>query len=396
MELVVRALRCPPHDQPRSIHARFGPAGGTIGRSNTCTLPLPSPDRFISREHLEIRCRDGKYSLKVVSRINGCSVNDGAVPPGAAVALTDGDRIQLGQYLFIAELRPELQTDNPPSAFGDAHPGNSGVPGGVPSSAAAVLASSFVPTVRMEALPDPDPAVVDSDFQDTDLSSSDDGLGPEVPFSAAAVDLSTRGVDADDVLSVLTEALGLEAGDLDAGHLVESVRNVGELLSLAVSGLCQMLEMHARSKAELRIDDGTMIAPRKNNPLEHSDSQRDALRYLVDVRQHGNKLFMSPNKAIEDAVAEVCAHEAAAMAGTRAALRASLAMLSPDAVEKRMKKSSALDSVVPALHRARLWESFVAMHGEIGKEAEHLFDQRLGQELAKAHVRVARTSRRGR
>ena len=91
MELVVRALRCPPPDQPRAINARFGAGGGRIGRSNACALPLPSPDRYISREHLEIRCRDGRYSLKVISKVNGCSVNDNAVPPGAAVELSNGE-----------------------------------------------------------------------------------------------------------------------------------------------------------------------------------------------------------------------------------------------------------------------------------------------------------------
>src|ERR1700742_261711 len=104
MELVVRGLRCPPPDQPQAINARFGANGGRIGRSNTCSLPLPSPDRYISREHLEIRCRDGRYSLKVISKVNGCSVNDIAVPPGAAVELSSGDRIQLGDYLLVAEL----------------------------------------------------------------------------------------------------------------------------------------------------------------------------------------------------------------------------------------------------------------------------------------------------
>ena len=105
MELVVRALRCPPPDQPQAINARFGASGGRIGRSNTCSLPLPSTDRYISREHLEIRCRDGKYSLKVISKVNGCSVNDNAVPPGAAVELSHGDRIQLGNVLLRFQLR---------------------------------------------------------------------------------------------------------------------------------------------------------------------------------------------------------------------------------------------------------------------------------------------------
>jgi len=122
MELVVRALRCPPPDQPQAINARFGANGGRIGRSNTCSLPLPSPDRYISREHLEIRYRDGKYSLKVISKVNGCSVNDIAVPPGAAVELSNGDRIQLGDYLLVAELQgaavAAAAVKDPLAAFG--------------------------------------------------------------------------------------------------------------------------------------------------------------------------------------------------------------------------------------------------------------------------------------
>ena len=45
-------------------------------------------------------------------------------------------------------------------------------------------------------------------------------------------------------------------------------------------------------------------------------------RHLVDARQHGNQLFMEPQKAVQDAVWDVCAHEMAVMAGTRAALLA--------------------------------------------------------------------------
>src|ERR1700750_2661853 len=118
MELVVRALRCPPPDQPQAINARFGGNGGRIGRSNTCALPLPSPDRYISREHLEIRCRDGKFSLKVISKVNGCSVNDNAVPPGSAVELANGDRIQLGDYLLVAGLAGGASPKAPLAAFG--------------------------------------------------------------------------------------------------------------------------------------------------------------------------------------------------------------------------------------------------------------------------------------
>jgi type VI secretion system FHA domain protein len=156
-----------------------------------------------------------------------------------------------------------------------------------------------------------------------------------------------------------------------------------------------MLEMREQLRNELRIEDRTMIATRENNPLKHSDTARDALRYLVDVRLHSKKLLLQPSKAIGDAIDDICAHEMAVMAGTRAALLASLKMFSPETVEKRIKKSGALDSVVPALHRAKLWESFLAMYGELEKEAEDHFDLLLNQEFARAYAEQDKKLRRG-
>ena len=549
MELVVRALRCPPPDQPQAINARFGASGGRIGRSNTCSLPLPSPDRYISREHLEIRCRDGKYSLKVISKVNGCSVNDNAVPPGAAVELSHGDRIQLGDYLLVAELQNTPTAKDPLAAFGysanaradsldmmaslvpappaaggrdsqfdtspnwaqpvvpaarrapspppmshqietdpsdtalgqmlDAAPSASrtrpeppagrapafgrddtgasaldaflGLDGGLLSKPASQAPLSdqaqslyrqqdvnvAMPAQGHNTLPDP--------FDDDIFSALDKDFGPAARAPApapaapmrpvppppaidpldidlmAGVSAPVRGtpavtpraapqaaptpvaapvaaagpsVDGAQALAVLAQALELDPGDLDAAHPMETIRIVGELLNLTVNGLYQMLEMRAQLKNELRIEDRTMIASRENNPLKHSDSARDALRYLVDVRQHGNKLFLQPNKAIGDAVNDVCAHEMAVMAGTRAALLAALKMFAPDTVEKRIKKSGALDSVMPALHKAKLWESFLAMYGELEKEAEDHFDRLLNQEFARAYAEQGKKLRR--
>ena len=545
MELVVRALRCPPPDQPNAINARFGANGGRIGRSNTCALPLPSPDRYISREHLEIRCRDGKYSLKVISKVNGCSVNDNAVPPGAAVELSHGDKIQLGDYLLIAELQQTTGAKDPLAAFGysagsradsldmmaslapspaasgardsqfdtspnwaqpvtpppvrrvapaplahqietdpsatalgqmlDAAPSASRTrPAGAPASRAPAFgrddngASALDAFLGLDSglMGKPAPAPMSDQaqglyrqqdvnvampaqghntlpdaFDDDIFSALDKDFGParaapapaapvRAPTAAPAIDpldidlmagtaapvrtqavappraaaqpapapvaASPAGasVDGGQVLAVLAQALELDPGDLDTAHPMETIRIVGELLNLTVNGLYQMLEMRAQLKNELRIEDRTMIASRENNPLKHSDSARDALRYLVDVRQHGNKLFLQPSKAIGDAVNDVCAHEMAVMAGTRAALLAALKMFSPETVEKRIKKSGALDSVMPALHRAKLWESFLAMYGELEKEAEDHFDRLLNQEFARAYAEQGKKLRR--
>jgi len=555
MELVVRALRCPPPDQPQAINARFGAGGGRIGRSNTCSLPLPSPDRYISREHLEIRCRDGRYSLKVISQVNGCSVNDNTVPPGAAVELSNGDRIQLGDYLLVAELQPEPRAKDPLAAFGHAANAradsldmmaslappppeqirdsqfgtapNWAQPPGPPARRAAPVAplsaqvepdpsatglsrlldappsapaararpagadatpraptfarddtgaSALDAFLGLDKSPLARPAVTplsdqaqglyrqqDIDvampaqghntlpdaFDDDIFAALEKDFGPArgapapspvappraaaaptaapaldpldidlmadlaapparpaatppraaaqpvaAPTTAAAPVRGGAAADGAQVLAVLAQALELEPGDLDAANPLETVRIVGELLNLTVGGLYQMLGMRAQLKNELRIEDRTMIAARENNPLKHSETARDALRYLVDVRQHGNKLFLPPAKAIGDAVNDVCAHEMAVMAGTRAALLAALQMFSPETVEKRIKKSGALDSVLPALHRAKLWESFLAMYGELEKEAEDHFDRLLNQEFARAYAEQGKKLRR--
>ena len=105
-----------------------------------------------------------------------------------------------------------------------------------------------------------------------------------------------------------------------------------------------------------------MIASRENNPLKHADSAHDAIAYLVDLRQHGNQLFMPAGKAVEDTIWDICAHEMAVMAGTRAALLAALKMFSPDVIEGRIKKTGALHNVLPAFHKSRLWERFLDMY----------------------------------
>ena len=121
---------------------------------------------------------------------------------------------------------------------------------------------------------------------------------------------------------------------------------------------------------------------------------RSALAYLVDVRQHTNKLYMPPPKAVEDAMWDICAHEMALMAGMRAALLASLKMFSPEIVERRIKKTGALDAVVPGLYKSKLWDRFLAMYNELQREAEDHFDKLLNHEFSKAYGEQSKKLRR--
>lgn len=63
MSLNLRALAYPPALSPRNISARFTESGGRIGRDASCTLHLPDANRYVSRQHVEVRFRNGAVFL---------------------------------------------------------------------------------------------------------------------------------------------------------------------------------------------------------------------------------------------------------------------------------------------------------------------------------------------
>ena len=494
MLLDLIALRCPPPDQPHSIKAQFGVAGGVIGRSRNCALPLPDPSQQISRRHVEIRFRNGEFSLKVVSETNGIQINDTFVQPGAAMPLADGDRIQIGDYEFRSSLvsaaavapdpfdalelfggapvststgdywalsasptapakkrdvaEESMPTSKLQEAFTDIE--KLGAFGTVKEVASAPLSDmdldqlfsslSGAPVLKAEftrpdfdlgaeftevlnpgvvpRLPNdkatvggaarpamPEPARGADVFSALDdLTSNHDSTVPlpVLPRARSTVreDLVAASVrvapvpsaasppttpDGIALIRVLAQSLGLEPGALDESKPEATIKVAGEMLRLALEGVHRLLEMRAELKGELGVEDRTTIKKAENNPLKQTESLAEALGYLLDVRQHGNRLFMSPARAVEDAVWDICAHEMALMAGMRSALLASLKLFSPEVVEGRIKKSGALNSVLPTFYKSKLWDQFLAMYGSLQREAEDHFDKLLNHEFAKAY-----------
>ena len=494
MLLDLIALRCPPPDQPHSIKAQFGVTGGVIGRSRNCALPLPDPSQQISRRHVEIRFRNGEFSLKVVSETNGIQVNDTFVQPGAAMPLADGDRILIGDYEFrsrlvsavavapdpfdaldlfggapvssstgdywalsaspkvLAKKRDVAEESMPTSKLHDAFTdieklgaletgkdaasaplseldldqlfsSLSGVPATAPTSSPPDfdLGAYFTEVLHPGAVPQPAGAKsavggparevktepsrgVDVFSALDDLTTDHDSTVPlpvlprarskmredvaAVPVMVAPAlpaAMPPSSPDGAALIRVLGQSLGLEPGSLDESKPEATIKVAGEMLRLALEGVHRLLEMRAELKSELGVEDRTTIKKAENNPLKQTESLAEALGYLLDVRQHGNRLFMSPSRAVEDAVWDICAHEMALMAGMRSALLASLKLFSPEVVEGRIKKSGALNSVLPTFYKSKLWDQFLAMYGSLQREAEDHFDKLLNHEFAKAY-----------
>lgn len=71
----------------------------TVGRANDCTIPIK--DRFLSRHHAEIQCRDGMWLLRDCESANGTALNGQKVQ--GEVPLRPGDRIAFGDSEIIFE-----------------------------------------------------------------------------------------------------------------------------------------------------------------------------------------------------------------------------------------------------------------------------------------------------
>jgi FHA domain-containing protein len=88
---------------------------------------------------------------------------------------------------------------------------------------------------------------------------------------------------------------------------------------------------------------------------------------------------------MRDAYDDLRAHQFGFMAGMRAALTGVLKRFEPAALEQRVLTRSVLDSLLPGARKARLWDLFEQMYGEISREAEDDFHALFGREFLRAY-----------
>lgn len=85
------------------VSAQFGPQGGTIGRASTNTLVLDDPDRTVSRVHVRVLYRDGRFF--VVDQGSNPMQCDGQTPgQGVEVELRGGERLTIGSFELIVHV----------------------------------------------------------------------------------------------------------------------------------------------------------------------------------------------------------------------------------------------------------------------------------------------------
>jgi predicted component of type VI protein secretion system len=94
--------------------ARFGKAGGFIGRGDFNHLVLPDPERRISRRHAQILYRDRRYWI-VAHGLAPLNVNSNDIHSGSQHPLSDGDIVRIGVYVLLVRIIDATETQETPA-----------------------------------------------------------------------------------------------------------------------------------------------------------------------------------------------------------------------------------------------------------------------------------------
>lgn len=203
---------------------------------------------------------------------------------------------------------------------------------------------------------------------------------PVAPVRVATPPSAALAADIEALAAALREGLNVEG--LPVPTLTpELMRLIGQLLHEATRGTVDLLVARAALKREVRAE-VTMIVARENNPLKFSPSVDVALAHLLGPTARG---FMPPALAMRDAYDDLRAHQFGFLAGMRAALEGVLLRFQPAALEAKLTQKSMLDSLMPSGRKARMWDLFNELYGQISSEASDDFHELFGKAFLKAY-----------
>jgi type VI secretion system FHA domain protein len=189
-----------------------------------------------------------------------------------------------------------------------------------------------------------------------------------------------RAPRSDEAAWAFLRAAGAEDIPVSDEELVETMERLGTAFRTMVEGLREVLMTRKSIKDEFRMSQ-TQIQAGGNNPLKFSVSPEQAIEAMVRPRMRG---YLRADEAADGALKDIRAHEVAVISGMEAALKAVLARLDPEALAGRIESGGGLSSLLSG-KKARYWEVYEKLYGEIAREAEDDFHALFGREFARAY-----------
>ena len=348
----------------------FAACGGTIGRAGDNDWVLPDPNRYVSGRHALIDFQGGSYYLVDMSR-NGVYVNgsDAPVGRGHPQRLFDGDRLRIGEYDILVEIR-----DDEYEATND----------GMSDS---VVRAQLVPEDEsMELqLVDADRLVEDAALV-RHLSDAENSVRVGRLGAIEDGDVVQSGADAqaradERAAKILLKAAGLDPKELAGAIPADILQTAGELLRSLVGGLTELLRERADLKESFRLAQ-TIIQSNQNNPLKFSPTVTDALNYLLGDRSES---YLSANEAVEASFAEVRHHERAVPKAMLHALRDYLERFDPDELRVQFDQGLKRGALLAGANRLKYWELYEESYHDLTRGEDGKLPEAFSEDFARAY-----------
>lgn len=221
-------------------------------------------------------------------------------------------------------------------------------------------------------------------------------MTPSVPSAPAAPDIpldvpmptptpapraSMAGpADQEALIQALKQGLGMPGLQMQS-LTPEFMLLLGQLLHESAGGTVDLLVARQTLKREVQAE-MTMISTKGNNPLKFSPSAEVALNYLLNPTARG---FMPAQQAMKDAYNDLRAHQVAFVAGVKSALEGVIKRFDPEVLESKLTQKSKLAALLPASRKARMWDVFAELYGQISSEANEDFHELFGEEFKRAY-----------
>lgn len=206
---------------------------------------------------------------------------------------------------------------------------------------------------------------------------------PAPPAPAPTTAAPAAATDAD-TAAILRAAFARGCG-IDVNHVADftpqAMEVLGRIVAAMTSGTIRLMHGRSSTKHEMRAN-VTIIATDGNNPLKFAPDGAAALTQLLG---RGSPGFMPPLRAIDDAFDDLSAHQVGLLAGSRAAMYDVAQMLGPDRFLARAGEKSGLETMMPAKHKARLWDLYESGYQEMVGEAREEFENLFQRAFARAY-----------
>jgi predicted component of type VI protein secretion system len=345
--------------------AEFGEKGGTIGRSPECTLLLPDPDKIISRTHAVVVHQSGRFFLRDQGTTIPVIVNGRPVGKGRELPIAAGDEVRIAGYTMrVDATRADIVADDTTTILREGAM-LSWTEDGRP------VAQDRIATIIVPEPEGADPPVP---------AGATMRAAPSAPTTAAQAAASAA-PSQDPLLAALLRGAGVPNLAVPGGLTPELVRDIGAIMRETMRGVLDLLAARAHAKREVRAD-ATVIVANDNNPLKFSPDLDAAVAHLLMPRGQG---FMSPQRSLVDARESLRTHQEGFVAGMQAALAAVLARFDPAKLEARLLQGPGSSSFLAMNQKAKLWNLYEELYGQISREAETDFHFLFGEEFLRAY-----------